>query len=167
MYSFPSASKMREPSPRAIKSGDPPTPRKARTGELTPPGINFWAQAKRSSDFWCCIARLRSAEHSEKLGERIEEAIDHPLFQRDDGVVGDSDALRAHLGAALGDVAVADALLFAKVRDAVFSVQRIHFERGDIDQEARTDEFVVLVVIAQHVTDVLAQEALDALAKFL
>jgi hypothetical protein len=35
------------------------------------------------------------------------------------------------------------------------------------DQEARADELVVLVVVAQHVTDVLAQEALDALAEFL
>jgi hypothetical protein len=31
--------------------GCPPTDLKARTGELTPPGINFWAAAKISSDF--------------------------------------------------------------------------------------------------------------------
>ena len=36
---LPSTSKMREPSPRAMNSGVPPTPRKARTGELTPPGM--------------------------------------------------------------------------------------------------------------------------------
>lgn len=30
--------------------GCPPTDLKARTGELTPPGINFWAAAKISSD---------------------------------------------------------------------------------------------------------------------
>lgn len=30
--------------------GCPPTDLKARTGELTPPGISFWAAAKISSD---------------------------------------------------------------------------------------------------------------------
>src|SRR5687767_5191457 len=38
MYSFPSASLIRAPSPLAATIGSPPTPRKARTGELTPPG---------------------------------------------------------------------------------------------------------------------------------
>ena len=36
---LPSASQIREPSPRAMKSGLPPTERKARTGEFTPPGM--------------------------------------------------------------------------------------------------------------------------------
>ena len=36
-----------------------------------------------------------------------------------------------------------------------------------VDEEARADELLVLVVIAQHVADVLAQEALDALPEFL
>jgi hypothetical protein len=31
--------------------GCPPTDLKARTGELTPPGIRFWAAAKISWDF--------------------------------------------------------------------------------------------------------------------
>ena len=35
------------------------------------------------------------------------------------------------------------------------------------EQESRTDELVVQVVIAQDVADVLAEEALDALAEFL
>jgi hypothetical protein len=33
-----------------VKKGVPPTERKARTGELTPPGIIVWARAKRSSE---------------------------------------------------------------------------------------------------------------------
>jgi hypothetical protein len=33
-----------------VKNGAPPTERKARTGELTPPGINCWARAKRSEE---------------------------------------------------------------------------------------------------------------------
>ena len=51
--------------------------------------------------------------------------------------------------------------------DAVLGVERVHLQRGDVDQEARADELVVLVVVAQHVADVLAQEALDALAELL
>src|SRR5271165_4204155 len=39
MYSLPSASKICEPCPRRMKGASPPTERKARTGELTPPGI--------------------------------------------------------------------------------------------------------------------------------
>src|SRR4051812_13757480 len=38
---------MREPSPRTMKRGVPPTARNARTGELTPPGITRWARANR------------------------------------------------------------------------------------------------------------------------
>src|ERR1700687_4583010 len=33
-----------------MKGGVPPTLRKARTGEFTPPGINFWARANKASD---------------------------------------------------------------------------------------------------------------------
>src|SRR5437868_6637976 len=40
---------MAEPSARAMKRGVPPTARKARTGELTPPGMTFWARAKSDS----------------------------------------------------------------------------------------------------------------------
>src|SRR5437762_8770108 len=40
---------MVDPSARAMKRGVPPTARKARTGELTPPGMTFWARAKSDS----------------------------------------------------------------------------------------------------------------------
>src|SRR4051812_4305895 len=43
----------------------------------------------------------------------------------------------------------------------------MHFECGDVNQKAGPDELVVLVMIAQHVTDILAKEALDAFAEFL
>src|SRR5580704_12068191 len=38
MYDRPSTSQILAPSPRATTNGSPPTPRNARTGELTPPG---------------------------------------------------------------------------------------------------------------------------------
>src|ERR1700733_15146496 len=48
---------MREPRPDSMKSGVPPTPRKARTGEFTPPGITFWARANRASDLAVFMTR--------------------------------------------------------------------------------------------------------------
>ncbi len=55
----------------------------------------------------------------------------------------------------------------AQIAHAVGGIERIHLQRGRIHQEARADELVVHVVVAQDVADVLAQEALDALAELL
>src|SRR5437868_5855781 len=52
MYWLPSASQMSGPLPRTIHGGSPPTARKARTGESTPPGITFSAR--------CCSLRESS-----------------------------------------------------------------------------------------------------------
>src|ERR1700731_2446214 len=46
MYSLPSTSQIREPSARSTKNGSRPRPRKARTGEMTPPGMRPKAAAK-------------------------------------------------------------------------------------------------------------------------
>src|SRR5262249_34187172 len=51
--------------------------------------------------------------------------------------------------------------------DAVAVVEGVHLQRGDADEEARAPEPVRLAVLAQDVADVLAQEALDALAELL
>src|SRR4051812_36044349 len=45
MKEFPSSSARRAPEPLAMKSGSPPTPLKARTGLLTPPGKRSFARA--------------------------------------------------------------------------------------------------------------------------
>src|SRR6266436_9542035 len=58
MYSFPSTSQIRAPSPRATKNGALPTLRNARTGEFTPPGIRFCARAKNSEE---CDVTCRGA----------------------------------------------------------------------------------------------------------
>ena len=51
---------------------------------------------------------------------------------------------------------------------AVVGVERVHLELGGADEEPRTGEGgLVLLVVADHVADVLAQEALDALAELL
>src|SRR3990172_3297156 len=46
MYSLPSSSQICEPRPLWIKSGVPPTLRKARTGLFTPPTRCAWASWK-------------------------------------------------------------------------------------------------------------------------
>src|SRR5262249_9299330 len=80
---------------------------------------------------------------------------------------GDRDVLRADLGAALGDVAQADAVLLAQGRDAVLHVERMHLECGHVDQEPRSDEIVVPPMLPEYVADILAEETLDALPEFL
>src|SRR3569832_261161 len=50
MYCLPSSSKRYAPSPRLKNTGSPPTPRKARTGELTPPGMRRWACWNKSCE---------------------------------------------------------------------------------------------------------------------
>src|ERR1700730_10219304 len=95
-------------------------------------------------------------------------AVGHALLQRDDAVVGDVDVLRADLGAALGDVAEPDARVVAQEPGAIHGVERVHLERGGLDEEARAREgLLLLLVVADHVADVLAQEALDALVELL
>src|ERR1700733_8221316 len=73
---------MREPSPDSIKSGVPPTPRKALTGELTPPGITFWARANKASDLGLFINRPGSGSsarglrnHANFRNDTIEEEL--------------------------------------------------------------------------------------------
>src|SRR5690606_12610583 len=49
MNCVPSASHIYGPAARSMKRGVPPTERKARTGELTPPGMTRAARSKRAS----------------------------------------------------------------------------------------------------------------------
>ncbi len=73
----------------------------------------------------------------------------------------------AHLGAALGDIAVANTVAILEVADAVFRIEWMHLQRRGVHQEARPDEFIFLVMVADDVADILAQEALNALAELL
>ena len=106
-------------------------------------------------------------EHAEESGDRIIELIDHPLLEGDDRVVGDLDVFRADHGAALGDVAVADPLGLLQIGNTIGGVQGMHFQRSAVDEMAWADEFVMLVVVAKDMADVLAQEALDAFPELL
>ena len=93
---------------------------------------------------------------------------DDPLLERDQGIVGDVDVLGADLGAALGDVAEAEPGLGLDQLEAVVGVERVHLELGEAHEIARPREGrLVLRVVADDVADVLAEEALDALAELL
>src|ERR1044071_9947620 len=43
----------------------------------------------------------------------------------------------------------------------------MHLEGGGVHKKSRTDEFFVLLMVTQHVADILTQKALDALPEFL
>src|SRR5215472_1725154 len=88
MYSRPSASQMRLPSPRSMKRGTPPTARKARTGEFTPPGMVLRERSNNSSFFEamcdenrCELARAlpdvfgveQVADHGDCIDARVDE----------------------------------------------------------------------------------------------
>src|SRR5712664_4647654 len=109
----------------------------------------------------------RGAEDAEQPPQRIVDLVHHAFLERDDGVVGDGDLFRAHARAALGDVAEPDALRLRQFADAVLHVERVHLQGGYVQEEARADEALVHLVLAEHVADVLAEEALDALAELL
>src|SRR5262249_35162843 len=71
-------------------------------------------------------------------------------------------------GAALGDIAVAQAVFFLGLVAPIPGVQRVHFQLGDAHQKARPGErLLVFLVVADHVADVLTEETLDALAELL
>src|SRR5262245_36040681 len=99
--------------------------------------------------------------------DRIVVAIDDALLERDDAVVGDVDMLGAHLGAAARNVAHARPELLLQLGDAIIGIERVHFQAGNADHEARPDELALGAAVAQDVAHVLAEEALDALAELL
>src|SRR5262249_58003927 len=109
------------------------------------------------------LARQRVPDHP----YRIVEAVHDALLERDDRVVRDVDAFRAHLAAALRDVAESDARRVLHEAHPVLAVDRMHLERRDAHEEPWPGELVLELVRAQHVADVLAEEAFDALPELL
>src|SRR5439155_1485707 len=109
-----------------------------------------------------------AAHSAQRPTDRVVRARHHALLERDDRVVGDVDVLRAHVRAALGDVAVAEPVLLTNEFGAIVRVERMHLERREPHEVARAREpRLVLLVVADDVTHVLAEEALDALMELL
>jgi hypothetical protein len=108
-----------------------------------------------------------AAEFAEEHGDGVVEFVHDALFHGDDGVVRDVDFLGANFGAALGDVAQPDAEFLAGHGRAVDAIQRVHVQRGGANEKARAAEFVVEMMLAEDVANVLAKKTFDALAEFL
>src|ERR1700675_3105987 len=86
----------------------------------------------------------------------IIKFIHHALLQWDDRIVRDVDLLGTNFGAALGNVAEADAELVFQQARARFRVERMHFEGCNSDEKPRSSELFHLLVIAENVADILA-----------
>src|ERR1035438_9248897 len=109
-----------------------------------------------------------STDLSTQPRDRVVVGVDDALLQRDDGVIGDVDVLGTDLGAALGDVAVAETHLLFQEFATVVGIEGVHLELGVANEETRPGVVrLVLFVVPDDVADVLAQEALDALAELL
>jgi hypothetical protein len=93
--------------------------------------------------------------------------VHDPFLQGNDGVVRDGNILRADPGATFGDITIADAESLFEFGDAIFGVERMHFQCGDVGEKTRSDELLVFAVVAQHMTDILTEITLNALPKFL
>jgi hypothetical protein len=132
----------------------------------------MWAARQKSTGsrfhrekFRLCY--LLAEDFAEEHGQRIVELVDDTLLERDDGVVRDVNILGADFGAAFGDIAEADAEIVLEQRRAIEGVERMHFEAGDANEEARTAELFLFVVFAKDMADVLAKKTFDALPEFL
>src|SRR5258705_1776392 len=77
------------------------------------------------------------------------------------------NVFRTNLRTTLGDIAQTDAELIFQQMGARQTVKGMHFQSGNANEEARPTKLFLLFVISQNMTDVLAKETLDALAKLL
>lgn len=75
----------------------------------------------------------------------------------------------ADLGTALRDVTHAKTVFFLGALLAVAQgIEWVHIKFGDTNEEARSSEgLLILFVVANNVTSILTEEALDALTELL
>src|SRR4030095_6583151 len=113
------------------------------------------------------LSALLAPELSQQPHDGVQR-VGRPCLERNAPVVCDVDVLRADLGAALGDVAEPNASIVLDEARPVARVQGMHVEARQLNEIARPSERALLVlVIADHVAHVLAQEAFDALVELL
>ena len=99
--------------------------------------------------------------------KRIVKLIHNTFLQRNDPIVGDLNILWANFRAAFGDVAKADAVGLAQFLDSILGIEWMHLQGRSVNKKARADKFVVHVVIAQDVANILAKKTFNAFSKFL
>src|SRR5260221_1607506 len=156
MYAFPSSSKSRAFSPRAMKSGSPTTPLKARTGESTPREKRDFARLNSRAD--ASVLRNAMAGWSNAAARHGQSPLLSPQLGL--GVVAVRDQL--HLPAVLIAVRVLGELLDRAAGDVV--------DQPPLARAARAAEDDVLGAegagLHAHVVDALGR-ALDALLREL
>lgn len=103
----------------------------------------------------------------DQLDNRIVKLVDDTFFERNDGIIRDRNLFWANLGTAFRDVAIADVELAFEGGDAIGSVEGVHLQSGSVDQKSRPDEFLMFVMFAQDMADILAEKTLDAFAELL
>src|ERR1700677_2068367 len=109
----------------------------------------------------CLSARIAiPSEDAEQPLQRIEVPVHHALFERNYRVLRNRDRLGTHLPATSSDVAVTDVVDVPQIADPVFGIERMHFECSGINEKARTDKLILLVMFAKDVTHVLAEKTL-------
>jgi hypothetical protein len=95
-------------------------------------------------------------KQTKQSGDRIVELVHDPFLKRNNGVLGNGNVLGTDFAATGGDVAVAHAVCLLQVFNAIFGIERVHFERRDMHEESRTGELLEIMVLAQYVAHVLA-----------
>src|ERR1700733_2257382 len=88
------------------------------------------------------------ANFADESEQRIIVFIYHPLFEWNDGVVGDADIFGAHFSAALGDVAETEAQFLFQHRCPRNPIQRMHVQRSHAHEETWSTKLFLLAVLA-------------------
>src|SRR5882762_11075624 len=99
--------------------------------------------------------------------QRVVELVHHPLLQRNDGVIRNMDIFRTNLCATFRYVAQSDAQLILQQLRSGNAVHRMHFQSRHAHKKSWPAKLLVLIVISQHMANILAKKTLNALAKFL
>src|SRR5262245_50294259 len=144
------------------------------SGIAQPPGllcsvsVKLTNNLRQRTNLWRkCSSPLPAGKLSQKPTHWIVEVIHDALLQRNDRVVGNVNIFGANFRTAFGDIAEANPEFVLQQFGARQTVEWVHFQPGHAHEEARSAKLVLLLVIAQYVTNVLAEKALNAFAKFL
>jgi hypothetical protein len=74
--------------------------------------------------------------------------VHDPLFEGNNGVIGDVNFFRADFRAALGDIAESQAHLISQKLHPRFAVKRMHLQSRYSDKETRPGKILEFIVIA-------------------
>ena len=110
---------------------------------------------------------LSTTKDTEQFFDRIVELVNNPFFERNNGVVRNCDMFWADLCATFGNVTIPDTIRILQFFESVLGVNWVHFQGSGVNEESRSDEFVMKIVFSEDMADILAEEAFDAFSKLL